>query len=188
MENKTKSGQKIKRIAVCAIMVALATILSMLPIFKAPLGGSVTLGSMVPIMLISFLYGWSWGIPVAIGYAVIQLLISLSEVASWGLSPAVFIGCLALDYILAYSVICVCNIFGSKKMINVILGILVAGILRLLCHFISGVLFFGQWAEEGFNAYTWAIAYNGAFLLPEIAICIVVMCILYRFFPKFREI
>lgn len=188
MENKIKRSQYIKRFAVCAVMLSLSTVLSIFPTIHAPLGGSITVGSMVPIMLISFLYGVSWGIPVSIGYSVIQLLLGFSTVASWGLSLGVFVGCLIIDYILAFSVICVCGFFGIKSLKNVIIGTVTAGLLRYFCHFLSGLLFFGAWAMEGFSPLAWAICYNGAFMIPDTVICVVIMCALYNFFPRFKAL
>ncbi|MBQ6172565.1 MAG: energy-coupled thiamine transporter ThiT [Clostridia bacterium] len=186
---KTNRNNNLKRLALCAIMIALATVLSIFPTIKAPLGGSITIASMVPIMLVSFVYGPKWGVPVAVGYSVVQLLLDVAAVASWGLTPAVFVGCLLIDYIIAFSVLCVCGFFTLKKttLVRVILGTLTAGMLRYFAHFVSGYLFFGAWAEEGFSPFTWAIVYNGAYMIPEIAICIVVMIALYKLIPKFKE-
>ena len=188
MENKINRNQSVKRFAICAVMLALATVLSIFPTISAPLGGSITVGSMVPILLISFLYGVRWGIPVSIGYSFIQLLLGISAVASWGLTPGVFVGCIFIDYILAFSVICVCGFFGTRSLKNVIIGTIVSGLLRYFCHFLSGLLFFGSWAAEGFSPLTWAIAYNGAFMIPDTIICVIVICALYRFFPRFKAL
>ena len=188
--SQTNRNTKLKRLVLCAVMIALATALSIFPTIKAPLGGSITVGSMVPIMLVSFVYGPKWGIPVAVGYSVVQLLLDVAQVATWGLSPAVFVGCMIFDYIIAFSVLCVCGFFTVKKttLVRVILGTLTAGMLRYLSHFISGCLFFGEWAGEGFSPFTWAIVYNGAYMIPDIAICIVVMIALYKLIPKFKEL
>ena len=177
----------VKKLALCAIMMALATILSIFPKISAPYGGSITVGSMLPIMLMSMLLGPKWGVPVAIGYSVIQMLMDISKVASWGLSIGVFVGCLILDYILAFSVLCTANIFGTKTMPRMACGVAVAGMLRYVCHFFSGWLFFGTWAEEGFSAFTWSVVYNGAYMIPDTVICIVLACALYRMFPTFRK-
>ncbi len=177
----------VKRLALCAIMMALATILSIFPTIEAPWGGSITIGSMLPIMLMSMLFGPKWGIPAALGYSVIQLALGFAKTASWGLSIEIFLGCLFLDYILAYSVLCVANIFGTKTMPRMACGIALACILRYICHFFSGWLFFGEWAEEGFNAFTWAIVYNGGYMIPETVICIILGCALYRMLPSFRK-
>ncbi len=187
---KTNRNNNLKRLVLCAIMIALATVLSIFPKLEAPLGGSITVGSMVPIMLVSFVYGPKWGVPVAVGYSFIQLLLDVAKVASWGLSPAVFIGCLIFDYIIAFSVLCVSGFFTIKTttLPRVILGTLTAGMLRYLSHFISGYLFFGAWAGEGFSPLTWAIVYNGAYMIPDTAICIVIMIALYKLLPKFKEL
>ena len=186
----TNRSNYIKRLALCAIMLALATVLSIVTPFTAPFGGSITVGSMVPVILVSFVYGPKWGIPVAVGYSVIQLMLGVAEVASWGLSAGVFVGCLIFDYILAYSALCVAGFFTTRTttLARIILGTLTAGMLRYLCHFISGYLFFGAWAGEGFSPLTWSVVYNGAYMIPEIVICIVIMCALYKLIPKFREL
>ncbi len=186
--NSKNKSQNIKIIAICAVMLALATVLSIFPKIEWFLGGSITVGSMVPIMLISFLYGPKWGIPMSIGYSIIQLLLGVSRVASWGLTPGVFVGCLLLDYIFAFSSLCVCGFFKTDRIGTVIAGTVVAGLLRFLCHFLSGYLFFGSWAMEGFNAFTWAIVYNRTYMVPETTTCVIIICVLYRFFPKFRSI
>ncbi len=42
-------------------MIAMATVLSMVKIFTMPQGGSVTLASMVPLILVSYRHGLKWG-------------------------------------------------------------------------------------------------------------------------------
>lgn len=177
----------VKKLAVCAIMIALATVLSIFPKISAPFGGSITIGSMLPIMLVSMLLGMKWGIPVAAGYSGIQLLLDLSMVASWGLSAGVFVGCMLLDYVFAFSVLCVAGLFGTAKFSRTILGVVIAGLLRYFCHFLSGLLFFGMWADEGFSPFAWAIVYNGAYMIPDIIICAILAAALYKFFPVFRK-
>ena len=177
----------VKKLVLCAIMIALATVLSIFPTIRAPYGGSITIGHMLPIMMVSMLLGSKWGIPVALGYSVIQLSLGFSEVASWGLDLGVFLGCLFLDYILAYTVICTANIFGTNTIKKTVCGVIFAGMLRYICHFLSGWMFFGMWAEEGFNAFTWAIVYNGAYMIPDTVICAILACALYRMFPTFKK-
>ena len=89
----------------CAVMIALGTVLSFVKLFEMPLGGSVTIASMLPVMLISYFCGVRWGMVSSVIFAAIQLFISLGEVMSWGLSTQAIIGTALLDYILAYSVL-----------------------------------------------------------------------------------
>lgn len=182
-----KDKSFVKKLVLCAIMMALATILSIFPTITAPFGGAITIGSTLPIMMISMLLGPKWGVPVALGYSVIQLTLGFSTVASYGFSAEVFIFCLALDYILAFSVLCTANIFGTKTITGTVCGVVFAGFLRYICHFFSGWLFFGKWAEEGFSAFTWSIVYNAGFMIPDTVICAVLACALYRMLPTFKK-
>ena len=106
MENKkTASKQSIKKIALCGVMIALGTVLSMFKVYEPPLGGGVTVMSMVPVAFISCVLGLKWGFGAAFAYSLIQLLISFGEVMSWGLSAGAVVATLILDYILAYTVL-----------------------------------------------------------------------------------
>lgn len=63
----------------CGLMVALAMVLSFIPIYEMPMGGSVTLCSMVPIVLISFWYGWKWGLLAGGTNGIIQLILGIKN-------------------------------------------------------------------------------------------------------------
>ena len=81
------------RLAECAIMIALASVLSLIKIpqfFFTSLGGSITLFSMLPICVIAIKYGLGWGFGTAFIYSVMQLLfgITIDGVLGWGLSAA----------------------------------------------------------------------------------------------------
>ena len=47
-------------------------------------------------------------------------------------------------------------------------------------HFLSGILFFGSFAGEGYSPLTWSIAYNGTYMLPELILTLIVAWILTR--------
>ena len=122
MERKTN----IKRLVLTAVMIALAVVLSMVKIFKMPLGGSVTLLSMLPIALISVEYGISWGLTASFAYSLVQMGLDMAEVFSWGLSPMAIVGTIALDYILAYSAIGISGVFRKKGVVGICIGIALA--------------------------------------------------------------
>ena len=65
--------QKVRRLVESALMVALSVVLSALPVFKLPFGGSVTLFSQVPLILIGFRYGMLWGMETGLVFGVIQI-------------------------------------------------------------------------------------------------------------------
>lgn len=181
------NNSKVKEIAFVGVMLGLAVVLSIFPKIVAPFGGAVTVGSMVPIMMVCFVLGKKWGIAVSVGFSVIELLLDFSMLAAWGVSPTVFVGSCIFDYILAFSSISLCGVWGSNRLYKTVLGAFTACFARYLCHFISGWILFGMWAGEGYSPFTWSIVYNGAYMLPEALICCVIVAALYPFTKQFYK-
>ena len=96
-----------------ALMVAVATVLSLLKI-DLPFGGGVTLASMLPIILISHRYGFKWGLFTAFVYSVLQLILGVDNVG-YATSAFMAAGVVVLDYILAYTVLGLSGLFGSDE-------------------------------------------------------------------------
>ena len=167
------TSQKTKRLTVSAIMLATAVILALIssPIPPLPFGGSFTIASMLPIVLIAYMYGTKWGLFSAFTYAIIQIIMDLmlgkgSTLLAYFLPNSedfmgfgVAIGILLLDYFVAYTVLGLGGVLRNKmhKVPAIILGVLIALGARYAVHIGSGYLFFGSWAEwfftqEGFYA------------------------------------
>ena len=161
---------KTKKLVTCAIMIALATVLSMFKLgIKMPLGGSLTLLSMLPICLVSIMFGLNWGFVSAFIYSVIQLLIDLPEAMGWGMDAKTWIGMIIFDYIVAFTALGIAGIFRNKGSLGAMLGGVLALVLRYISHIISGTIFFAVWMPEGWsNPFIYSVCYNGAFMLPEI--------------------
>ena len=49
-----------ERLVVSAVLIALATVLSLFQPLRLPAGGGITILSMLPIVLISYRYGMAW--------------------------------------------------------------------------------------------------------------------------------
>ena len=174
-----QQNSNIKRLCVSAIMIALATVLSLIKVYQLPLGGSITLLSMLPIVFLSVSYGVGWGFFSAFVYALIQMFLDLAAVASWGLTPAIFIGCIALDYILAFTALGIAGIFRKKGTVGVLLGSCLALFLRFVSHFLSGIILFRSF--EMFNSpFLWSLFYNGSFMLPEMIFTTVGLFFLFK--------
>ena len=88
----------------CAMMVALSSVLGMIVIYEAPFGGSVTLFSLVPMLLIGFRHGAKWGFAASFVYSVINLIMGLKNLA-YIPTPEGIIACIFLDYIIAFTII-----------------------------------------------------------------------------------
>ncbi len=158
----------IRRLVLTSMLLALAAVLALacayIPFLNLPFGGGFTIASMLPIVLISYMFGTGWGLVSALVYSFIQLafgaftgggyVISLFTIGSddfMGYSAAVWI-CL-IDYIIAYTLLGFGGIFRNKlkKTPAIVLGTVVVLSLRYLAHIVSGYIFFGTWAEWFFG-------------------------------------
>ncbi len=157
----------IKKLTMSAVMIALSTVLSLVTVMKMPLGGSVTLFSMLPVCMLSIMYGCRWGIVCAFIYSLGQLALDIAGVAGWGLTPVAFAGCVVFDYLAAFTVLGLAGMFRAKGVPGYIAGIALAVALRMVSHIISGVIFFSSWAPEGWNPFVYSLSYNGAYMVPE---------------------
>ena len=84
MNNRTN----INKLTRCALLVAIAAVLSVFPKFEfLPYGGSITICSMLPIVLISYIYGLKWGFLSAFVFSLIQIFTGFSAAgAAYGSS------------------------------------------------------------------------------------------------------
>lgn len=169
------SNIKTKVLVEGAAMVALATVLSFITIFKLPWGGSITLLSMLPIVLFSIRRGVKAGLAASLTYSLLQLFqgIARDGLLGWGLTPGLLAGCIFLDYIGAYTILGLAGLFRKKKLPGWTGGITLVIVLRFLSHVLSGIVIFHSagmlW--EGFstdNSVLYSILYNGCYMLPEL--------------------
>ncbi|MGI6280418.1 MAG: energy-coupled thiamine transporter ThiT [Acutalibacteraceae bacterium] len=170
------------KLCFCGIMIALSTALSLVKLWQMPYGGSVTLCSMLPVMLVGYMFGTRTGLAAAFAYSVIQALLDIGSISGWGLTAGVFAACLLLDYLLAFTALGLSGVFKGKMKSDFaayVCGMCLAVFLRFVCHFISGVVLWSSTAAFE-PAWLYPIAYNGGFLLPDLAICVVVGIILYK--------
>ena len=162
-----------------AIMVALATVLSFIRVFKLPWGGSITLLSMLPIVLFSIRRGVSWGLIVSFVYSLVQFAQGVMDgLFGWGLTPGMLIACILLDYLGAFTVLGIAGCFRKKGLPGWIGGITLAIVLRFVLHFLSGVVIWHSFGElwSGFatdNTYLYSFLYNGCYMLPELIFTLV---------------
>ena len=177
-QTKTNRGKTLMLVE-GALMLALAIVLSLVTPFKKllPFGGSITLLSMLPICIYSIKYGILNGLGVSFLFSIFQLVQGIVQdgLLGWGLTPAMLIGCILFDYVLAYTVIGLAGIFRHKGTSGQLAGIILALVLRFFSHFLSGVVIFASagkiWDELDFvasNKYVYSAVYNGAYMLPEI--------------------
>lgn len=162
---KKKAGTK--QLVFCAVAMALAMVTSMIKVYSFPFGGSVTLCSMLFICLIGYLYGPGAGILTGFAYGILQFLIE----------PYIVMPIQVLvDYPLAFGALGLSGFFwksGNGLVKGYILGILG----RYVFAFLSGWIFFGQWAWEGWSPVAYSLAYNGAYIFAEGIVTIIILLI-----------
>ena len=165
----------------CGIFIALATILSFLPVFEMPMGGSVTLASMLPILLIGVKFGYKWGLGASTTFMLIQLLQSIikGNVFVWCVTVGAVIICVVFDYVVPFTILGLSAFAKPRKgkAINVPLVLVTFSVLifaRFLCHFITGMTIWGQWDDGFWGAFIYSFTYNGSYMGVELVLTVAV--------------
>ncbi len=188
-----------------AIMVALATVLSMTKVWKAPYGGSVTVLSMTPIIILSMRRGIKAGLFAGFAHSIIQLLLGLNNV-SYIPTPMGMMICVLTDYILPYTLLGLGGLFRNVKFsasetLNLFfataLGALLVCVLRFACHVVSGaVIWYAldlEWYADNpdhivfrYGPWMFSVIYNCGYMLPETIITVIGTPILTKALSKIK--
>lgn len=146
-----------------ALCLSVAFVLSYIKLFSLPMGGSVTLFSMLPVVLFGYLYGPAYGFTAALAFSLLQLIQD-----PYIIHPVQY----ALDYLLAFTALGLGSLFPK----SLPLGMAVSGFARMACSVISGVVFFSEYAAEaGYSSALWySVAYSGSTIGVETVLCVIV--------------
>jgi thiamine transporter len=112
---------------------------------------------MVPILILALRRGPYVGIFAGTVFGIVQLALG-----GYWFSFAQVI----LDYPVAFGVLGLAGFFKKQPVIGTVLSI---G-LRFVSHFVSGVVFFGEWAPPEIGPYIYSAVYNGSYIVPEMII------------------
>lgn len=156
-----------KQLCFCAMAVALGTVLSNIKVFSFPTGGSITLLSMLVICLPGYFFGLGAGVVTGVAYGVLQLLID-----PYVLYPMQLI----VDYLLAFGALGLSGLFSQAKN-GLIKGYLAAILGRYVFAVLSGWIFFGSYAWEGWGALPYSLVYNAIYIFAEAAVTLVILAI-----------
>ena len=162
---KTSKKWTAKTVAFGALAIALSFVLSCIRLYRMPQGGSVTPGSMLPLMLFSAAFGVGPGLLAGLAYGVLQYL-----QGGWFANVWQF----ALDYLLAFAAL---GLTGVAKHLPEKWGLYCAMVIAALCRALSatlaGIMFWdtAPWAS---------LVYNGTYLIPDTLICIVLAILIAK--------
>ena len=184
----SKSYSKTRVLVECALMVAIGTVLANIKIFTMPNGGSVTLLSMLPFVLVSFRHGVKWGLFTGLVNGCLQMLLGF-----WAPPTPTFIyflGEILLDYLVAFTPLGLAGLFKGKKN-GIYWGSLLGTFLRFLVHYVTGATLWAEYMPDEFFGMTmtspwfYSLLYNGSYMLPSIILCLVVFAALYKPLKKY---
>lgn len=161
-----------------AILIAVTFVLNRITIFRMPQGGSITLLGMLPLFLVGYFFGPRQGILAGMAYGLLDLLVNPSVI-----HPVQ----LFMDYPLGFGAIGVGALLRDTKN-GLITGYVVGAFGRYLVVTLSGIIFWGMYAAEGFNAVSWSLFYNMTYILPEAVITVIVLMVpqVRSFFDGFK--
>ena len=180
----SKTYSKTRTLVECALMITLGTVLANIKIYELPNGGSITLFSMLPFVLISFRHGVKWGLFTGFVNSLLQMLLGFYAPPTPGLLPLV--GMILLDYVLAFSLPGLAGGIAKSfknKLAGVAVGTAAVCGIRFLCSFLSGVLIWGN-LSDGLAAWTFSLTYNGSYMLPETIMTTVAAVLIYKAAPQ----
>ena len=161
-----------KMVAYGALAIALSFVLSCIRLYRMPTGGSVTPGSMLPLMLFSVSFGVGPGLLAGLAYGALQYL-----QGGWWLNVWQFL----LDYLLAFAALGLAGIAHNKSDKWLYLSIPIAALGRAVCAILAGLMWVADTpvselviGSTQFNSpLLYSIVYNGAYLIPDTIICLV---------------
>ena len=185
--NRQKRSTGLHILVECAMMVALGTVLSLIKVYEAPFGGSVTLLSMAPVIFVSMRHGVRTGFAAGFVYAVLQLILGLANVG-WVPDLMGKFLCVLLDYLLPFTMLGAAGLFRNLRffknertnaMVTALLGTLLVCLFRFACHILSGVVIWYaldlEWYADDpthivnqYSEWIFSIIYNAGFMVPEI--------------------
>lgn len=174
MQKQTKSISLTQKLTESAVLLALSVVLSYLKLIDLPYGGSVTLCSMLPLILVAYRHGLGFGLITGFAGSLIQLLMGLKNL-SYATSALAAVAIILLDYVFAFTVTGLGGLFrGRMKQIPALIsGTALACLLRYTFHVIAGCTVWAGLSIPDSQALLYSLAYNATYMLPELLITLV---------------
>ena len=163
-----KSSWTTRMLATAAVCIAMSYLLSYIKLFSMPTGGSITVLSMLPLMLFSWMYGVVPGLLAGAAYGLLQLI----------QRPEIYhIAQVIIDYPLAFAMMGLAGVFRKvDKPWALPAGVVLACLGRFVCHLFTGMVFFGSYAPAAdfWSIFVYSAVYNGGYMGVEAVLSAVV--------------
>lgn len=179
------------RLTETAILIAIAVVLSEFTVIKLPFGGNVTVFSQLPIIMLAFRYGTPWGLLSGLVFGILEMMLGLNNF-SYVTGIGSYIILIFSDYLVAFGVLGLGGVFRGKiknQAVALACGGALASILRLACHFVSGITIWRGYApSDAFGAVIkYSITYNSSYMIPELITTVIGALAVGKFFDLTRE-
>ncbi len=169
---KTSKRWNAKMVAMGSLSIALSFVLSCIRLFRMPTHGSVTPGSMLPIMLFAASYGIGPGLLAGLAYGVLQYFQDPQFLNVWQF---------LFDYLLAFAALGLAGIAWNRNTKWLYLGIPAAVLGRAVSAILAGIMWAYEYLDYGLSIGSmqfsspilYSIVYNGVYLIPEVIICLI---------------
>ncbi|MFA0815177.1 MAG: energy-coupled thiamine transporter ThiT [Anaerofustis sp.] len=168
LPGKKEQTSNLKAMALSSILIATAFVSNnILPHVHLPQGGSATMFSMFFLFLIGYLLGPKRGILAGMAFGLLNFLYGPS--AYYPLQ-------ILMDYPLAFGMLGLGGFFRDMKH-GLITGYLVSILGRFFVSFLSGAIFFAEYAPAGYNGWSWSFVYNITYIGLEGIVTVAVLMI-----------
>ncbi len=170
MAGKSQKRWNAKMIAYAALSIALSFVLSYVRLYRMPQGGSITPGSMLPLLLFSVSFGVTPGVVAGFAYGILQYLQGGSFLNVWQF---------LLDYPIAFAMLGLaglCKHFPKTnffKSYGMYIAMFIAVLGRCASAVSAGLMWVKEYPVEGQLPFVYSLVYNGTYLIPELIICLV---------------
>ncbi len=118
------------------------------------------------ICFIGYLYGTKVGIITGVAYGILDFI--LKPYAITLIQPL-------LDYPIAFGCLGLAGVFSKSKN-GIIKGYLLGVIGRYICHVLTGIVYFHEFAE-GKNIVVYSLTYNASYIVPEAILTLLILLI-----------
>lgn len=171
-------NERLVMIVEAGIMIALAFILDNIKLFSMPYGGTVTAGSMIPILIFALRWGKMPGLMAGAVFGTMQFILG----TKWSYHPISIL----FDYTVAWAALGYLAGMWKGNRFAPIFGVILAVLGRFACHVLSGVVVFSEYTPEGWNPLLYSMAYNGTYLGVELLIAVLVLIPLYGYLKSHK--
>jgi len=162
------------------VFAALSAVLYAIRPYTLPYGGSITLGSMVPVMWLALRRGVYVGVVAGVIFGIIALFIDIMFLGAASIiaSPIQVI----LEYPIAFGVLGIAGVFQKKTVSYAEAGVALSIFIKFMIHYLVGAFIWVYVYEfpREWGQFIWPAIYNGSFLLIEYITSAILMAILVK--------